>query len=149
MTRTHLQASKSAFKARLLPDLAEELVHIVVAGGHGEDPSSLTQMIITSYSDALNEIVDLATELNMMIGEGVTSLDINVVFVKPETVYDPAEMVDADGSTTLGDVGLERVVCTTDLGLVSVKKTVDKMDTFVMLKAKVILPSMLVGIEES
>ena len=52
----------------------------------------------------------------------MTSPDIGVVFVKPDTVYDPAEMIDADGSTTLGDVDLERVACTTDLGLVCVKK---------------------------
>ena len=146
LTRTHLRASKSTIERRLVHNLAEELVDIIVAAGHRENPSSIRQIIMSSFPDVLGEIIDSAKELNRMIGEGVTSFDITVAFVKPNTLYDPAHMVLVDGSTP-GNAR-ERIVCTTDLGLVGIKKTPNSTDTSVMLRAKVILPSMLIGIED-
>jgi len=89
----------------------------------------------------------LARNLNKKVGEGVTSCDLEVLYITPDISFNKANMEDALGTST--DNGTEKVICTTDLGLVRAERLsgpTAHWNESVLLKPKVILPSGLEGI---
>jgi len=134
-----------AHEPDLLPDLAEALANILVAAGYKEGPVVALQRIMARFSDSIGSLIKLAQDLNKKVGEGVTSCDLEVLYISPDILFHSANMEDALGATS----GNEKVMCTTDLGLVRAERlsgAIAHWNEYVLLKPKVILPSGLVGI---
>jgi len=132
-------------KPDLLPGLVAELGDILVTAGHEEDIERLKQRITDRFAGRLGTVLKLAQELNRQIGQGITSCDLELLYVFPDTVFNNKDMEDAlqsAGSTRKK----ERIICTTDLGLGRSERTrASGRKWSVLLKPKVILPS---GLEE-
>jgi len=126
----------------LLPDLAEALANILVAAGYKEGPANSHQQIMSRFSNRIGTVMKFARDLNKTVGEGVTSCDLEVLYIPPDIPYHPGNMSDALGASP--NNCSENVICTTDLGLVRAERlsgTVAHWNESVLLKPKVILPS--------
>jgi hypothetical protein len=139
-----------AHEPDLLPDLAEALANILVAAGYKEGPVAALQRIMTRFSDPIGTLIKLAQDLNKNVGEGVTSCDLEVLYISPDIPFHAANMEDALGAASRDSN--EKVICTTDLGLVRAERlsgAIAHWNEYVLLKPKVILPSGLIGIAGS
>lgn len=146
LTRAHLQRML-AHEPDLIPDLAEALANILVAAGYKENPVVTLQRIMARFGDPIGTLIRLARDLNKKVGEGVTSCDLEVLYISPDIPFHATNMEDALGATS-GD-GNEKVLCTLDLGLVRAERlsgSIAHWNEYILLKPKVILPSGLVGI---
>jgi len=93
----------------------------------------------------------MALRLHRAVGEEITSCEMEVAYLLPDTVFNHSTMNDAFGKdSTKTDASLvkgERILCTTDLGLVSaVKETADGKPRWretILLKPRVLLESAL------
>jgi len=131
----------------LLSDMAEALAHIIVTAGFKETPLIAHERIMTRFSGRIRAVMKLAKQLNKKIGEGITSCDLEVLYIAPDIPFTPSSMEDAFGPNKVE--GKEEVICTTDLGLVRAERmsgAVGNWHESVLLKPKVILPSGLVAI---
>ena len=109
-----------AHEPDLLPDLAEALANILVAAGYRDSPVMALQRIMARFSDSIGTLIKLARDLNKKVGEGVTSSDLEVLYISPDIPFHAASMEDALGPTSSN--GHEKVICTTDLGLVRAER---------------------------
>lgn len=135
-----------AHEPTLLPDLAEALANILVAAGYKPGPVAALDRIMARFSDPIGTLIKLAQDLNKMVGEGVTSCDLEVLYISPDISFQAANMDHALGAVSVDEN--ENVVCTTDLGLVRAERlsgAIAQWNESVLLKPKVILPSGLVG----
>lgn len=131
-----------------VPTASEQLLHllkqvILISGG----------VAGTSESDKENlkkvrEIVEQCFDVQRVIREDVASTDFEILYSPPGTPYSAALMDDIDddgrGRTKKPTEGTP-ILCTSDLGLKRREKLDDsangKIESFVMLKTKVMLPS--------
>jgi len=87
--------------------------------------------------------------VNKIIGEDVTSGDLEILAVPPGTAFDPSSMEDVYNEGALTRSGGTRVLCTTDLGLrkkVRVGTTGEREKQWaviILLKPKVALESVV------
>ncbi|TFK22624.1 hypothetical protein FA15DRAFT_681565 [Coprinopsis marcescibilis] len=138
--------------------------------------TSLHDKIISTFSSQLHVILAHAKRINTAVGESVTSCDLEALYIAPDVLFNDETMEDASGvhdatpnSTPVksrngkkvveggkgkrsgqleDDRQKDRVLCTTDLGLVRAEKipsTRGEWKESVLLKPKVILVS---GIQE-
>lgn len=136
-----------AHEPDLLPDLAEALANVIVAAGFKDGPAVAHERIMTRFAPRIGAVMKLAQGLNKRVGEGVTSCDLEVLYIAPDIPFNNANMEDALGPST-AEGSQESVVCTTDLGLVRAERLsgpVANWHESVLLRPKVILPSGLVG----
>lgn len=145
LTRTHLH--------RMLgrePDMSmymvDAFVNVLITAGYQEKPAALQDRIMNDFAGRIRVILQAAQRLNRSIGEGVTSCDLEALYIAPSVSYDPTTMEDAFNETTPKDKATtpEKVLCTTDLGLVRAEKVsgaVGEWQELVLLKPKVVLPS--------
>ena len=142
----HLKDSKAAYERHLMPKLVGTLAEIIVAAGHRQDAATVRKHIIDRFANRLEEVIKAGQDLHKVIGEDITSCDLEVVWLQPGTPFDAGLMDDTFGPTTIND--REEVACVTDVGLRSKEKVSGstKRKQSVLLKAKVLLPSGLAGI---
>ncbi|EAU92050.1 hypothetical protein CC1G_06037 [Coprinopsis cinerea okayama7 len=115
--------------------------------------SQLHSQVTSTFSNQLNHILSYAKKLNKAVGERVTSCDLEALYIAPDVIFNGTTMEDAsaDGGkspNTTPTKNPEKVLCTTDLGLVRAEKvpaTRGEWHESVLLKPKVILVS---GIKE-
>ena len=128
-------------------DMAEVLANIFIAAGFEESLASLQLQIVTCFGEQIHLVMQCAQQLNKTIGEGVTSCDLEPIYIEPEIPFDGHTMDDSlttSGPSTASDN--EKVLCTTDMGLARAEKvsgTTGEWHEVTLLKPKVILPSRL------
>lgn len=131
-------------------DMAEVLANIFVAAGFKESLTALQLQIVTCFGERIQIIMQCAQQLNKTIGEGVTSCDLETLYIGPEIPFDSQMMDDSlNSSDPLTDD--ENVLCTTDLGLRRAEKisgTLGEWHEATLLRPKIILLSRLLGFIE-
>ena len=127
-------------------DMAEVLANIFIAAGFKESLTALQLQIVTIFGERIHLVMQCAQHLNKTIGEGVTSCDLEPIYVESEIPFDGHTMDDSlstpDPSTPID----EKVLCTTDMGLGRAEKisgASGEWHEVTLLKPKVILPSRL------
>lgn len=105
-----------------------------------------------SFSDRIDIITNSALRLNQILGEDFTSCDIKVTCMSNDTVFDGEVMDDIGAGSTMRKK-IDRVFCTTGLGINKVAKENNRQkilfDTKVLLKPKVAVEYMLESISGS
>lgn len=144
---THLKGSRSSYQQYLLPALTKTLAEVVVTAGYRQDFAFVRKFITERFAHRLEGVIKAAQELHGVVGEGVTSCDLSVIWYRPGTTYDASMMEDPYGPKAVV-IDREEVACVTDLGLKSTEKGSGStmVKQLILLKAKVLLPSGLVGI---
>ncbi len=135
-------------KADFLPGLVADLGDILLVAGHEEDTERLKQRISDRFTGRLGTVLKLAQDLNKQVGQGFTSCDLELLYIDPDTAFNNTKMEDAlqpAGTPPNNRRKIEKIICTTDLGLGRSERIKDGRKSSVLLKAKVILPS---GLEE-
>ncbi len=132
------------------PDLSLDMLgavaNIFLTAGLKDTPEKAYERIITQFGSRVAVVMKLAVDLNRHIGEGITSCDLEALYIAPDIVYDPTTMEDAIGT---GSVEQETIICTTDLGLVRAEKIAGTRGDWkeaVLLRPKVVLYSGIAGI---
>jgi len=126
-----------------------ELGDILVAGSHQENTERLRQRITARFARRLGTVLKLAQDLNKQVGQGF--FDLELFYIDPDTAFNIAKMEKAlqpPGSTPPNNLDhrkVEKIICTTDLGLGRSGRIKDDQKSSVLLKVKVVLPS---GLEE-
>lgn len=129
--------------------MAEVLANIFIAAGFKESLAALQLQITTCFGERIHLVMQCAQHLNKTIGEGVTSCDLEPLYIESTIPFDSQTM---DDSLNTSDPLLtptpsdEKVLCTTDMGLGRAEKisgTSGEWHEVTLLKPKVILPSRL------
>ncbi|KDR69816.1 hypothetical protein GALMADRAFT_230475 [Galerina marginata CBS 339.88] len=149
LTRTHLQRML-AQEPDLTSDMADAFARIVVTAGLKENTATVHERIMNKFGENISTVMKLAQRLNKKIGEGITSCDLEALYIAPDVSYNDTVMEDAIGTTPGKKAGSasETVLCTTDLGLVRAEKVTGTSGDWhesVLLRPKVVLHSGLVG----
>ena len=71
-----------AHEPDLLPDFAEAIANIVVAAGYKEGPALAHRRILSRFSESIGTVMKLARNLNKKVGEGVTSCDLEALYIR-------------------------------------------------------------------
>jgi hypothetical protein len=141
----------SEIPASLITHLIEVFTNILVVAGCKQTETQIYETITARFVERLTIIGKMALRLSKAIGEDITSCEIEVAYLLPDTVFNHSTMNDAFGkpSTKNGEASAndKQLLCTTDLGLVSgVKEMVDGKSRWretVLLKPRVLLESAL------
>ncbi|KAL4068798.1 hypothetical protein V8B97DRAFT_817463 [Scleroderma yunnanense] len=142
--RDDLQLS-SLLTSKILSGLAD----ILLAAGCNASQSELVSALSVKFGDKVSFLVAQAIRVNKIIGEDVTSGDLEILTIPPATVFDNLSMEDVYNEGVLTHSGGARVLCTTDLGLlkrVRVGTTGEKERQWAvttLLKPKVALESVV------
>jgi hypothetical protein len=149
LTRLHFQ--RLVAPPNFANDMAEVLANIFIAAGFKESLAALQLQIVTCFGERIHLVMRCAQQLNKTIGEGVTSCDLEPLYIESEIPFDGHTMED---SLNTSDPSLlpvtpnsdEKILCTTDMGLGRAEKISGKSGEWhevTLLKPKVILPSRL------
>jgi len=130
----------------LVSDVADALSNVFVSAGHKDSRPAIQDRIVNGFSEQITTVLKKAQRLNKHIGEGVTSCDLEALYIAPDVAFNPITMEDAVGtpSSHKPTNGLESIICTTDLGLVRAEKisgTRGEWNESILLRPKVILYS--------
>ncbi|KAI5991785.1 hypothetical protein EDC04DRAFT_2587261 [Pisolithus marmoratus] len=140
--RDELQLT-SLLTTKVLSGLAD----ILLVAGCNASQTELVKALSSKFSEKVSFLVTLAVRVNKIVGEDVTSGDLEVLTVPPASLFDPASMEDVYNEAASGAGA--RVLCTTDLGLrkrVRVSTTGEKEKQWavtILLKPKVALESVV------
>lgn len=157
LTRTHVQSmlhGSSDASSLLVPHIADTLVDVLLVAGLKASYEHIHEVVMTTFEDKLTTIVRLALGLNWVVGREVTSGDLEPTTVLWDAAFDPSEMVDVNREGDREDGKMDRVLCTTDLGLqliVKVGKDVEGKEAYhttTLLQPKVALESVIEGLVE-
>ena len=144
LTRTHFQRMVAA--PNFANDMAEVLANVFLAAGFKESLAALQLQIVTCFGERIHLVMQCAQQLNKTIGEGVTSCDLEPLYIESEIPFDGNTMDDSLNTSDPLTPSDEKVLCTTDLGLGRAEKisgTSGEWHEVTLLKPKVILPSRL------
>jgi hypothetical protein len=130
------------------PFIVHHLVAVLLIAGYQDTHAHLVETFRFKFGENLRRIADMALYLNKAIGEGITSGDLQILYLPCGTPYNPEQMEDGHGG------GIEesratgtRILCTTDLGLRRVEKVSaggrHDWEEIMLLKPKVALESLL------
>ncbi|KAF9236020.1 hypothetical protein BU15DRAFT_50682 [Melanogaster broomeanus] len=155
ITRAHVpqtQFDELQLNSQIAAKTISGLSDILLAAGCTASKSDIVSAISSKFRDKISFLVSLAIRVNKIVGEDVTSGNLEVVAVRPETTFDATSMEDSydDGSSPQARGGsMPTVLCATDLGLrkmTRVGMTGEKekqWDIKVLLKPKVALKSVV------
>lgn len=123
LTRKHVQEMFET-EPELTAYFVDAFVNILLVSGCRSNSADLQNMIMGKYGDRLARVVQLAVRLNKAMGEGVTSCEMEAVYVTHDVAYDPEAMDDAFENESMKEKGKGKeiandllVLCTTELGL--------------------------------
>ncbi|KAF8181794.1 hypothetical protein BJ912DRAFT_906612 [Pholiota molesta] len=149
LTRKHLQRML-AHDPDLSSDMLGAVANIFTTAGLKDSPEMLYERIVGRFAGRVSVVMKLAVDLNKHIGEGITSCDLEALYIAPDVKFNPATMDDAIGaSSSSPEAAQEMILCTTDLGLVRAEKIASARGDWkesVLLKPKVVLYSGIASI---
>lgn len=103
---------------------------------------------LNKYGDRIDKVITGAMQLRRILGEDVTSCDLDVVCYEGGVIFDPTRMEDAGGNGSSCGTK-EAVLCTVGLGLTRRETKVDKegraIDITLLLKPTVMLDAQILG----
>ena len=133
----------------MVPNLANTLVEVLIVAGLKATYDQIYEEVMTRFGEKLTNVTRAALALNRVIAKEITSADLEPITVSWDTAFDSAAMDDINGEEGL-KAGVERVLCTTDLGLQRVVKLSkgdeSEWQTTRLLKPKVALESTIEGL---
>jgi hypothetical protein len=130
-------------------DMAEVLANIFIAAGFKENLTALQLQIVTCFGERIQLVMQYARQLNKTIGEGVTSCDLEPLYIESDVPFNSHTMDDSLNTSDLLTPSDEKVLCTTDMGLGRAEKisgVSGEWHEVTLLKPKVILLSRLLGL---
>ncbi|KAF9476873.1 hypothetical protein BDN70DRAFT_949660 [Pholiota conissans] len=148
LTRKHLQRM-FAHNPDLSSDMLGAVANIFTTAGLKESPEMAYERIASRFAARVSVVMKLAVDLNKHIGEGITSCDLEALYIMPDVAFNPTTMEDALGASSSPETLQETILCTTDLGLVRAEKIAGSRGDWkesVLLKPKVVLYSGIAGI---
>ncbi len=151
MTRKHVQQMIGEGRDLTIYFL-DAFVTILVAAGLKKEQSHVADIIQSRFSGDVEKIVRKSQELKKVLGEDVTSCELEMLYIEPDQIYDDATMEDTfqDQSVKENGVATEGVLCTTDLGLIRHEKVKENdWKSSVLLRPKIVLQSKLNAIVAS
>lgn len=153
LTRTHVQSmlhGDADVSLNLVLHIADTLADVLLVAGLKATHEHIHEEVMTTFGEKLTIVVRAALALNWVIGKDITSADLEPITVLWQSVFDSAVMEDVNGGGL--KVGVEHVLCTTDLGLQRVVKSSkegeSEWQTSMLLKPKVALESMIEGLQD-
>ncbi|KAH7929505.1 hypothetical protein BV22DRAFT_1002424 [Leucogyrophana mollusca] len=122
LTRAHIQQAQHDEAQRiasLVNAIVSGLADILLAAGCSAPVEELREALKKRFNEKIAVMVELAMRINRVIGEDVTSGNLEVVAISSAAPFDKATMEDAyeDGRADLKASDNNRVLCPTDLGL--------------------------------
>jgi hypothetical protein len=128
----------------------DHLIRLLIVAGYTEQTSR--ENFVEAFGDRLSAIGKLAAQLNKVLGEDITSGDLELISVCPNTIFEPATMDDAyHADDRFGEgknLADKRVASTSDVGLQRMTRGFREgkweYETIIALKPKVVLYSALV-----
>lgn len=144
LSRSHLRASTIGNKdivSELRGHIFSGLTDILVSADCRLGQREVLETMYSKFGERVDGIIKAALDLNQIIGEEITSSDMEVVTFQGGHLFDPALMDDAGGEVSSRERDV--VLCTTELGLKRQAKEAKggQMDTTLLLKPKVALES--------
>ncbi|KAJ7578244.1 hypothetical protein C8J56DRAFT_719552, partial [Mycena floridula] len=121
--------------AELVPELFTTVGAVLNVGGWNLRRSKARRYLTNKCTNGFNEVVQLVVKLDRAMGEEVTSKDYHVITVKPGAEFNAENHVDAFAAEQDGRIG--KVLCTCDLGLLSIIRGVPMKRTL-LLKPNVV-----------
>lgn len=118
LTRANIprrQCDELQLTSLLTTKLLSGLADILLAAGCNASQAELVTALSSKFREKVLFLVTLAVRVNKIVGEDVTSGDLEVLTVPPASLFDPANMEDVYNEAASGTGA--RVLCTTDLGL--------------------------------
>lgn len=117
--------------------IAAQLTDILLVSGVESGSEDLLSLVIESFAARIEGIIQEVTSLQRVFCEDVVSCDLHLDVPRPgDKQFDAAQMEDIGGpipKRTPRDV-----LCTVDVGLVSIKEANGAAQTTTLLKAKVV-----------
>jgi len=139
---------------RMETTIVSGLSDVLLAAGCTNSMYDIASALRSKFADKIRDFVSLARDINMIIGAGVISDDLEILWMRPETSFDGRMMQDWDddgkGQGTLSEMERpqETVLCTMELGLMkrarasaAGKRSEDSKS--IMVKPRVALRSIL------
>ncbi|KAI5995306.1 hypothetical protein F5J12DRAFT_726162 [Pisolithus orientalis] len=118
LTRANIprrQCDELQLTSLLTTKILSGLADILLAAGCNASQAELVTALSSKFREKVLFLVTLAVRVNKIVGEDVTSGDLEVLTVPPASLFDPANMEDVYNEAASGTGA--RVLCTTDLGL--------------------------------
>lgn len=115
-----MQWDECRLTAEITSRIISGLADVLLAAGCTGSTAELTAALAAKFTEKISFLVSLAVRVNKIVGEDVTSGDLEVLAVMPATPFDAASMEDSyDDGTPASSAGgaARRVLCATDLGL--------------------------------
>ena len=116
-----------------------------MAAGCTADPTTIQEMLRSRFCDRMSTLIDLTIRLSQVLGEEITSGDLEIIYIPFDHAFDSGTMEDISGHSMA-----RTVLCTTELGLQRTVRTGMKdydrsCQTTNLLKSKVALVSVTEG----
>ncbi len=151
LTRRHLQRML-ATDPDLTIYMVDAFVNIILTAEWHNDGAALQEYLVQTFGEQIGSVLDKAKRLNKAIGEEIMRCDLEALYIAPDVVFNPGtmEVERREEETVATGKRPERVLCTTDLGLVRAEKKAGKVgewDEAVLLKPNIILQSSVVASE--
>ncbi|KAF9218709.1 hypothetical protein BS17DRAFT_719808 [Gyrodon lividus] len=155
LTRAHVphtQFDELQLTFKIATKMISDLSDILLTAGCTTSKSDIASGLSSKFREKISFLVSLAIRVNKIIGEDVTSGDLEVLVVPPGTAFDGTMMEDSyeDGSSQRARGGrVPKVLCATDLGLRKktrvgmVGEKEKQWEITVLLKPKVALESVV------
>ncbi|KAF5356465.1 hypothetical protein D9757_012468 [Collybiopsis confluens] len=115
--------------------------NILITAGLHESEQQLMDTLAARFSKQIADLVDRAIHLNNVIGDDVTSCEFVPIYCTPDVIFDPGTM-EAPYSTGITGQESDKIMCTTDLGLLRAEKVQGEERTWhnsILLKPKIIM----------
>lgn len=140
---------KEELAAFLSGFVAKNLADVLLVAGCAGNIQDIVEMILEMFGERINVITTAALDLNRVLGEEITSCDLETVCEPDRIDFDPLTMEDiGDGHSARR--GVSQTLCTTEMGLKRVVKEMEDgeiwWDDRILLKPKVALETLADGL---
>lgn len=123
-----------------IPTIVNSLVDILIVAACKGPSQHVHGKVTKMFGDRIRLIVELAFRLNQVLGQQVTSSDLEIAYIAEDVEFDPTVMDDICNDNTTQN-STTRVICTTELGLRQTEKENKADNQKTLLKPKVALNS--------
>ena len=136
--------------SRLIPLVSEVIVDALLSAGCQSTRTQVRERLTKRFNKKMSVITMMALRLNQIIGEEVTSCELEVVSIPYGVAFNPKTMDDAYDDGKWHGLASEspQVLCTTELGLQKEVKGYDgEWEKAVLTKPKVSLDSLTIDMQ--
>ncbi|KAI0750445.1 hypothetical protein C8Q74DRAFT_1180517, partial [Fomes fomentarius] len=122
LARTYTRADDDQVRQASLDDLYNLITDILLVCGTAGGRESILEVVARDFEGELQNITKLALKFQRTAGERIVSCDYTILGAKPSVAFDPAQMeARTVAESTTPPSSTNRVLCTTELGLIAEK----------------------------